>query len=165
MFKTQKAKETPVSEKALLIKDSIAPAPIFKEELNYMRMGSNFVRTFLVIDYPSRVTGNFLSKLYRFKGNLNISMHISPKSSDLYIKQTETSIVELRADLEAKRNVKMKPSRKIELENMLQAAEDTLDKLMSGQNKNILHVHMYLHLRASSLEDLERDSKRLQVAC
>ena len=165
MFKKKKDPIIPVSEKGMIIKDSIAPAPIFKEEEKYMKLGENFVRTFLVIDYPSQPKGNFLSKLYRFQGNLNISMHIVPKPSDAYIKQTENSIIEIRSDLAAKRNIKMKPSRQLELENMKDAAEETLAKLMSGQNKNILHVHMYLHLQASSLDQLERDSKRLTINC
>ena len=57
----------------------------------------------------------------------------------------------------------MKPARKLELEQKLKAAEETLEKLMSGDNKSIFHVHMYLHLQASSLDELERATKRLKI--
>ncbi|MED1205587.1 VirB4 family type IV secretion system protein [Heyndrickxia acidicola] len=152
-----------VPTKSMTIKDMIAPAPIFKEEASYMQLGENYVRTFLVIDYPRNPKGNFLSKLYRFKGNLTISTHLVPKPSDEYIKQTERSITELNTDLNGKRVIKMKPARKLELEQKLKAAESTLEKLMSGDNKSIYHVHMYLHLQASSLDELDRLSKRLKI--
>ncbi|MED3561496.1 hypothetical protein, partial [Bacillus xiapuensis] len=166
MFKLKKTivqKNQEISSQAMTIKDMVAPAPIFQEEMNYMRLGENFVRTFLVIDFPRSPKGNFLSKLYRFKGNLTISTHLVPKPSDDYIKQTERSITELNTELHGKKVFKMKPARKLELEQKLKAAEDTLEKLMSGDNKSIFHVHMYLHLQAPSLDELERASKRLKV--
>lgn len=148
---------------SMTIKDLIAPAPIFHEEMDYMQLGENFVRSFLVIDFPSNPQGNFLSKLYRFKGNLTISTHLIPKPSDGYIKRTENSIIELKTDLNGKRADSMKPARKKHLEQMLKAADDTLEKLMAGDNSSILHVHMYLHLQASSLDELDRATKRLNV--
>ncbi|USK72640.1 VirB4 family type IV secretion system protein [Peribacillus asahii] len=148
---------------AMTLRDMIAPAPIFQEEMTYMRLGENYVRTFLVIDFPRNPKGNFLSKLYRFKGNLTISTHLVPKPNDEYIKQTERSISELSTELNGKQIMRMKPSRKLELEQKLKAAENTLEKLMSGDNKSIFHVHMYLHLQASSLDELERATKRLKV--
>ncbi|MCI2254230.1 hypothetical protein L2D08_07625 [Domibacillus sp. PGB-M46] len=148
---------------AMTLKDLIAPAPIFQEEMSHIRLGDNFARTFLVIDFPRQPKGNFLSKLYRFKGNLTVSTHLIPKPSDEYIKQTERSISELNTELHGKRVVKMKPARKLELEQKLHAAENTLEKLMSGDNKSIFHVHMYLHLQAPSLDELDRATKRLKV--
>ncbi|MDW7617374.1 DUF87 domain-containing protein [Peribacillus simplex] len=156
----KKETETPM---AMSIKDMIAPAPVFQEEMDYMRLGENYVRTLLVIDFPRNPKGNFLSKLYRFKGNLTISTHLIPKPNEEYIKQTERSISELGTELDGKRVIKMKPSRKIELEQKKKAAEATLEKLMSGDNNSIFHVHMYLHLQASSLEELDRATKRLKV--
>lgn len=161
-MKTKNIKEVAPAQ-AMSIKDMIAPAPVMREEMTYMQLGENFIRTFLVIDFPRQPKGNFLSKLYRFKGNLNVSTHLVPKPSDDYIKQTERSITELNTELNGKRVVKMKPARKLELEQKLKAAEDTLANLMSGANKSIFHVHMYLHLQASSLEELDRDTKRLKI--
>lgn len=158
-----KLKKDVAADHSMTIKDMVAPAPIFHEEMNYMQLGGNFVRSFLVIDFPSNPQGNFLSKLYRFKGNLTISTHLEPKPSDGYIKRTENSIIELKTDLSGKRADSMKPAQKKKLEMMLTAADETLDKLMSGDNNSIYHVHMYLHLQADSLDELERASKRLVV--
>lgn len=146
------------------LKDAIAPAPVFIEEMKHMKMGENYVRSFLIIDWPTNPKGNFLSKLYRFKGNLTISTHLIPKASDEYIKQTSNSITELSTELNGKKYFKMRPERKLDLEQKLAAANTTLEKLMSGDNKNIFHVHMYLHLQSDSLENLDRDTKRLMVA-
>lgn len=161
--KPESKKKIELPPQAMTIKDVISPAPIFQEETNYMRLGENYVRTFLVIDFPRNPKGNFLSKLYRFKGNLTVSTHLAPKPSDDYIKQTERSITELSTELKENRIIKMKPSRRLELQQKLNAAETTLEKLMSGDNKSIFHVHMYLHLQAPNLDELERSTKRLKV--
>ncbi|MDF9763810.1 hypothetical protein OKW24_005706 [Peribacillus simplex] len=167
MFKSAKEfmkKKPTESTQAMTLKDMIAPAPVFYEGMDYIKLGENFARTFLVIDFPRKPKGNFLSKLYRFKGNLTIATHLVPKPNDQYIKETERSISELNTELKGKRVVKMKPSRKLDLEQRRNAAESTLEKLMSGENNSIFHVHMYLHLQASSLDELDRATKRLGVA-
>jgi hypothetical protein len=167
MFKSAKefmTKKPVEPTQAMSLKDMIAPAPVFYEEMDYIKLGNNFARTFLVIDFPRKPKGNFLSKIYRFKGNLTIATHLVPKPNDKYIKETERSISELNTELKAKKVVKMKPSRKIDLEQRRDAAEATLEKLMSGENNSIFHVHMYLHLQAGSLDELDRASKRLGVA-
>jgi len=158
-----KKKKQQQPPQAMSIKDTIAPAPILEEHMGYMRLGENYVRTFLVIDYPPSPRGNFLSKLYRFKGNLTVSTHLLPRPSDEYIKQTERSLSELSTELKEKKVVNMKESRRIELKQKYDSAIETLNKLMSGENNQIFHVHMYLHLRASSLKQLDIDTKRLQV--
>ncbi|PGQ88353.1 VirB4 family type IV secretion system protein [Priestia megaterium] len=148
---------------AMSLKDVIAPAPVLEEHKDYIRLGNNYMRTFLVIDYPPNPEGNFLSKLYRFKGNLTISTHLVPRPNLEYIKQTERSITELNTELKENKVLRMKESRAMDLEFKRDSARETLRKLMSGENNQILHVHMYLHLQAPTLKDLEKDSKRLEA--
>lgn len=139
------------------VRNAIAPS-IIEEELNYVRFGENFARTLVVIDFPSNVKGNWLNKLYRFKGNLSISMHLVPTSSDKIIESISRSIEEYESRLQSSIN----PRRKQDTELKLDSSKRMLRKLMEGDNNIIYHVHMYLHLQAEGLEELERLTKKLE---
>lgn len=139
------------------VKDQIAPA-IVEEKSDYMRLGENYARTLVVIDYPSNKKGNWLSKLYRFKGNLTVSYHFSPKSAEKLKNKISKSIDELEVRLEGKLTAR----RKEQTRNELDSADKVLKKLMSGDNNQIFNLHMYLHLQAESLEELDRLTKRLK---
>ena len=165
IFKSDDVMPDEISPMAQIIKDSIAPAPVFIEGPKHIQMGSNFTRTFLVLDYPNYADGAFFSKLYRHKGNLTISTFYEPKPSGQYIKSTENSISELRTELEDGK-FGNKESERLKKEDKLAAAQETLKKLVTDSTaQTILHIHMYLHLTTDSLEKLEAESKKLVSTC
>lgn len=139
------------------IKNKIAP-DIIKENRNYIQFGDNYVRTVVVVDYPSEVTGNWLSKLYRFSGNINISSHLQPISSEKMKKHLDRSITELESRLDEP----LTPTRRKDTEKKLKSAEALLSALMDGKNKTIFLVHTYIQLQARSLEELDRLTEQLQ---
>ncbi|MEN3781448.1 VirB4 family type IV secretion system protein [Priestia megaterium] len=160
MFKTiKRSKNTNESRLEFLkqdlsgFKNAIAPS-IMKEHSTYMQLGSNYVRTFAIIDYPTKVFGNWLSKLYRFEGNVTISLHMSPDMNSKMINHISNSIEELDSRLHPTKG-KPSPKRQRELEQKIKSAEDILDNLMSGSSSSIYYVHMYIHITASSLKELE----------
>ncbi|MCU6603809.1 ATP-binding protein [Peribacillus frigoritolerans] len=138
------------------VKDLIAPAKITENE-NHMVFGNNFSRTLLIIDYPSTPKGNWLSKLYRFKGNITITTHYKPVPADKMINHVSNSITELDVRLDAP----LSPRRKTETKNKLTAAQNTLDKLMDGDNNQIFHVHTYIHIQEASQDKLESLTQKL----
>lgn len=135
------------------LKNAIAPS-IMKEHSTYMQLGSNYVRTFAVIDYPTKVFGNWLSKLYRFEGNVTISIHMNPDMNSKMITNISNSIEELDSRLYPSKG-KPSPKRERELKQKIKSAEDILDNLMSGSSNSIYYVHMYIHITASSLKELD----------
>ncbi|MCR6465155.1 DUF87 domain-containing protein [Bacillus paranthracis] len=139
------------------IKDKISPSFI-EEQRDYIQFGDNFVRTFCVIDYPNQAQGNWLGKLYRFGGNINISTHLQPIGSDKMKSHLDKSIGELEARLEEP----LKPSRRKDVQKKLESAEKLLETLMDGKNKTIFMVHTYIQLQARSLEELNRLTEQLQ---
>jgi type IV secretory pathway VirB4 component len=139
------------------VRNSITPAFI-EEQPDFVQLGENFARTIVIIDYPSKVQGNWLSKLYRFKGNLSISQHLVPTSADKMIDSLSRSIEELQTRL----NGHLNPRRKQDTENELNSAKRLLSKLMEGDTSIIFHVHMYLHLQAETKEELDRLTKSLK---
>jgi type IV secretory pathway VirB4 component len=133
------------------IKDLIAPSIVDRSGKNHIQLGENFVRTLCIIDYPSRKTGNWLSKLYRYQGNVTIVSHYKPTPADKMIKYLSDSVEEYEAQLDAP----LKPKRKIEVKKRRDSAKAMLEELMEKDSSSILHLHTYIHLQAESLEELE----------
>ncbi|WP_028399663.1 VirB4 family type IV secretion system protein [Ectobacillus panaciterrae] len=139
------------------LKNRIAPG-CAEEMRDCLLFGRNYARTLLVVDYPNSVRGNWLTKLYRFSGNINISTHLVPVASDKMIRHLNQSIEEY----EARMNQSLSPVRRKETERKQKSAEHMLDVLLGHNHKTIFLVHTYIHLQASSLEELDRLTDRLQ---
>ncbi|MBY0077951.1 DUF87 domain-containing protein [Priestia aryabhattai] len=135
------------------LKNRIAPS-VYKEGSTFIQLGENFVRTLAVIDYPTEPEDNWLSRLYRFKGNVTISFHLEPKTSEKMSKGISKSIRELNSRLNP---VKGKPSADLEmdLKNKIDSAKTVLKKLKSGDQNTIYNVHMYIHIVAQSKKEME----------
>lgn len=136
--------------------DRMAPAKI-QENVDHMQFGNNYARTIAIIDYPSTVKGNWLAKLYRFKGNISISIHHKPVSAGKMIDHVSKSIQELEVRLDSNTN----PKRKENDQNKLNSARKLLRKLMEGDNNHIYHIYTYIHLQATSKEELESLTKKI----
>lgn len=135
------------------LKNAIAPS-IFKEHGTYLQLGSNFSRTLTVLSYPTKVMGNWLAELYRFNGNVSVSFHLNPDMSSKMINNISQSIEELDSRLHPT-NGKPSPKRQRDLQNKIISAERILDNLMAGNSNSIYYVHLYIHITAGTLEDLE----------
>ncbi|MFP3123053.1 DUF87 domain-containing protein [Ectobacillus funiculus] len=131
---------------------------IIEEARDYVQFGKNYARTLLVVDYPNSVRGNWLTRLYRFSGNMNVSTHLVPISSEKMIRHLNQSIEEYDARL----NQPLSPVRRKETERKKISAESMLDALLHHNHKTIFLVHTYIHLQADSLEELNRVTERLQ---
>ncbi|HDX9701726.1 TPA: DUF87 domain-containing protein [Bacillus thuringiensis] len=140
-------------------KNKISSARI-EEKRDYLEFGDNFARTLLVIDYPNSVKGNWMSRLYRFSGNMNVSTHMRPISSEKMVRYLDKSIQELEARLQES----LTPRRKKETERKLESAELMLSSLMNGNQKTIMLVYTYIHLQSRTLEGLEQITKKIQGA-
>lgn len=165
-IKLKKDKEVDVTswlgdrEEFMTVRDAIAPAHIH-EDLEYVQFGENFARTMVVVDFPNRRKGNWLTKLYRFKENLSISYHIEPASPVKMLNSLNRSIMDLETRLQSKNS--LTPQRAIEAKQERDSSIELLTKLQDGSSSKVFSVHMYLHLQADSLKQLDRITNRLQA--
>lgn len=141
-------------EELINFKDLIAPA-IFHETYHHMQLGNNISKTLVVTDFPGNVKGNWLSELYRLKGNVNLSYHLEPTSSERMIKHLDKSIVELETRLEGN----LKPRTKEKTENKLRSAKLLLKKLTHSNNSTIWKVSLYIQLIAQDTDHMEQLQK------
>ncbi|OIK12900.1 hypothetical protein BIV60_15360 [Bacillus sp. MUM 116] len=144
----------------MTVRDAIAPSYI-EENLEYIKLGENYVRTLVVVDFPNKRKGNWLTKLYRFKENISISYHLEPTSPEKMIDSLNRSIMDLQTRLQG-RNA-LTPQREIETKQEMESSTELLTKIQSGTTSKVFLVHMYLHLQAESLQQLDRITNRLQA--
>ncbi|OIK14222.1 hypothetical protein BIV60_11985 [Bacillus sp. MUM 116] len=153
----KKEEETIVfqEEDEITFKDIILP-DVVEEHTKYMQLGSNYASTICVFDYPKRVFGNWLSNLRRFQGNVTISIHLEKSPSDKMIKHLKRAIPELESREATKDEYKRRAAEKERMSN-----ERLLDKLVESDCDIMFKVHMYIHLQAQNLKELERLEGRI----
>ncbi|MEH6949119.1 hypothetical protein V7068_19030 [Bacillus sp. JJ634] len=144
----------------MTVRDAIAPAFI-QESPEYIELGENFVRTLVVVDFPDRRKGNWLTKLYRLKENISISYHLSPTSPEKMIQSLNRSIMDLQTRLQGKNS--LTPQREIETKQEMESSVELLTKIQSGITSKVLSVHMYIHVQSDSLQQLDRITNRIQA--
>ncbi|ULL18343.1 hypothetical protein DVH26_30090 [Paenibacillus sp. H1-7] len=141
--------------------DMLAPDSI-QEELDHLRLGRNYVRVLAVAHYANDVLINWLSGLHETSGNISLSHHIAPRSSEGMITSLNRAIIELKARMN---EPKIQPKDAIRLQKELEDAEVLLDNLTSGRNQKIFDQHMYILLQARSLKELERLTSTVKAKC
>lgn len=131
--------------------DLISPDSI-EEQIDYLRLGGNYIRTLAVAHFSNTVTANFLEKLHTISANVSVIHHIEPTSADKMIKSLNQAVIEYRSRLAEPR---LRPVDQIRIENDLRDAEVLLDNLTSGDSA-LFNEHMYIHIQAGSLDELNQ---------
>lgn len=142
------------------VRDLVTPS-IIKESEKHIQLGENFVRTLVITNFPSRVKGNWLLPLYRMKGNVNFSYHLEPASGEDMMNYLSKSIRELETRLEEKLSAR----RERETLHELNSAKRLLDKLTEGNDSTMLRVHLYIHLQAENLDELDQLTQKVRQLC
>ncbi|WP_124726710.1 VirB4 family type IV secretion system protein [Staphylospora marina] len=151
----KKKKEEPTQTLESLIGDNrgfldiISPDSI-EEQPNYIRLGGNYCRTLCVSYFTNDVQANFLQNLHNIPHNVSIIHHIEPTDSEAMIKSLNRAVIEYRSRLN---EPGLRPMDEIRITNDLKDAEILLDNLTSGRSQ-MFNEHMYIHIQASSLEEL-----------
>lgn len=141
------------------IKNAIAPSYV-EEHLDYIQFDNNFARTLVVIGYPSSVKAGWLSELYRFNGNISISMHIVPSpAADKVVNSIGKSVDKYEVKLAGALNAEERAKTKLQRDS----AEEMLKKLTNGKNDTIFLEHMYIHLQAEGLEELNTLTSDVEI--
>ncbi|SFQ86500.1 VirB4 family type IV secretion system protein [Priestia endophytica] len=139
--------------------DILSPDSI-EENDNYMRLGSNYVRTLAVAHFSNEVYIGFLDKLHNLGANVSVVHHIEPMSSDAMIKALDKAVTEYKSQLH---DARIKTSEQRTIENNIKDATILLENLTSSDSE-IFNEHMFVHVQASSLQELNRVTQSVQNA-
>ena len=82
------------------IPQEIAPASIIYSSDNDLKIEDNYVRTFVVNGYPSRVSLGWLDKMYSYDGDMDITCFIEPSNERTALDELTAKITQYQTQLD-----------------------------------------------------------------
>lgn len=139
------------------IKQKIAPYSINdRESGDYIKCGNTYMTVYEIYDYPKTLPRLWGKKLYQFRKNIDISIHIKPIKTSEIVKELDKASLRFGSSMiDEKSGEQMKAKTMLE-KRMLAASEDVsmiMDELDSGE-QSFFHFSMYVLIKAKTLEDL-----------
>ena len=142
----------------LSIKDLIAPASI-EVNSNYLRLGSKFVRTIFVINYPRYISVGWFAPIINLNSTFDISMFFYPVESAIILKQLKNKVGNLEAQIisDSEKGAARDPLR----ETALRDIEALRDALTQGVEK-FFQFALYITIYTSDKEELDKLSDEIE---
>ncbi|WP_061410303.1 VirB4 family type IV secretion system protein [Bacillus pumilus] len=150
--KAEKVEPEQINEiKGLIDRDTIDKINPFVFELQreYIASGGNYIKPYVIMSYPKRPQGNWLLPLKKLKGNVVISQHMEPASTDIMQAYYNDAIKNKQAEL--LRTIDPKKHKQIESE--IKAAEAQLEESME-ERSTFLYLYTYILIQAQSEKEL-----------
>ncbi|RJR14811.1 DUF87 domain-containing protein [Candidatus Microgenomates bacterium] len=156
---------TPVSSQAQQlakglssVRDIIAPSAI-EVDFDYIKIGSKFMRTYFVADYPRFVNANWLAPLISFDHTLDVAMYIYPQESREILDNLRRKVGEMEATIQSdiKRGRVIDPSVQVALEDALE-----LQQQLAKGAERFFQFGLYVTIPADTLEELNQVSKQVE---
>lgn len=137
---------------SLTIKDLIAPASI-EVSPNFLKLGSKFVRTIFVINYPRYINVGWFAPIINLNSTFDISMFFYPVESAVILKQLKNKVGNLEAQIisDSEKGAARDPLR----ETALHDIESLRDALTQGIEK-FFQFALYVTIYTSTKEELDR---------
>jgi type IV secretory pathway VirB4 component len=140
------------------IYDFIAPSSM---QINptYLRLGSKFVRTIFVINYPRYIGVGWFSPIINLNSTFDIAMFFYPVKSAIILKQLKNKVGVLEAQIiaDAEKGAARDPIR----ETALRDIEALRDALTQGTEK-FFQFALYVTIYADTLDELDSLSDEIE---
>lgn len=147
-----------INEGVTTIRDIIAPAAM-QVESNYIILGTHYIRSFFVYNYPRYLYTDWLSPVINSNFAIDTSMFIYPvNSKDILQKlRTKTAQIESTISEQQQKGLVRDPM----LETAYQDVEELRDIIQRGESK-FFKSSLYFTIYGKSLEELESLSNFLE---
>ncbi len=141
------------------IRDIIAPSSM-KVTSSYLELGTKFVRTLFVINYPRYISIGWFAPVINYNAILDISMFFYPIDSEVVLKQLRNKVGALEAQLvaDAEKGAPRDPI----TETALHDVEQLRDDLTQGIEK-FFQFGLYVTMYADSLELLDKLTEKIEA--
>lgn len=142
------------------MKDLIAPPSFDRSAPDHIRVGSKYVRNYLIAGFPKLISVGWANMLYNYEGDLDMAIHVNPIDERMAMDELTTKITQLEAQLSTE--LEKGSNRNI---TRLRAQIDELyqERMKAEQNYISLYsVQMPINLYADSLDQLNKESQLLE---
>ena len=150
--------EKVLREGTVKIRDIIAPAA-FKVTSSYLEIGSKFVRSIFVVNYPRYISVGWFAPIINYSTAMDIGMFFYPIPSEVVLKQLKNKVGVLEAQLisDAEKGAPRDPIR----ETALQDIEKLRDDLTQGIEKFFQYA-LYVTMYANSKDELDTLTEKIE---
>ncbi len=140
------------------IRDLIAPAS-FEVNPNYLKLGTKFVRTLFVINYPRYVGVGWGAPIINYNGTIDIAMFFYPIKGEVILKQlrNKVGIVEAQIISDNEKGAPRDPIQETALRDMEQLRDDLTQGI-----EHFFQFAFYITLYADSKEELDKRSGQIE---
>ena len=170
LHKKQTQHEEPVVEAAIenasvlengvqTIKDLMAPPSFRRDAFDYIGVGDQFCRSFLLAGFPKNIMVGWADKLYNYEGDLDMAIHINPIDERAALDELTDKITQFEAqlDIEAEHGSNRNITR---LGNQVQELYREREKIEQNYI-SMYQVQMVCNLYSSSVEQMNKESQML----
>lgn len=153
LFKKTKEKEieAPLTSGPVDVVDLIAPSGL-KIDSNYLQIGERYARTMFVFSFPQTLTTSWLSPLITLDQEMNISIFIYPKETNVVLKQLTKKSAQVQSQMSLQQEKGRVRSPK--LEAAIQNIETLRDKLQQGAER-LFGFGLYITIFSESPKELD----------
>lgn len=143
-------------------RDLIAPPSFYRGEVkegDWMKVGNNFVRSFVMQGYPTAVTVGWLNDLYNYSGDMDVALHINHADEREALDELTTKIVQLESQYQIERqkgNIRNLTKLETDVQNLYAQRR----KLEQNQ-ENLFYIQISANLYAGKLDDLDKETQAL----
>lgn len=138
----------------------IAPKQIF-DRGSYLENDGRFYKFITLVEYPTSVEGpRWLSKIFKIRGDLDISFFLNPRSKTEIQKSLSNSIKELKRKLGSE---KLDEATKKHIQTEIEDADYLLEEI-GGENQSLWDVTVVIAVNATTKDELDSLTKRVMSA-
>lgn len=123
-----------------------------QEHDNYLQLGSNYVRTLLVMDFNTVLAQEDIQELSELSSNVSLTYHFERISNEVIRKDMAQAIKQAK---NKENDARLDEAMKIEADVQRSDASSVIRDLASG-SEVMFHGHMLVQINAPSLRELER---------
>lgn len=143
-------------------KDLIAPPSFYLGEPvegDWMKVGRNYVRPFVMMGFPSAVSVGWLDQIYNHDGDMDVALHIQPADDREALDELTAKLVQFESQYaieSEKGNIRNLTKLKTDIENLY------IQRSKLEQNQeNLFYIQVASNLYAPTKEELDKQTQSL----
>lgn len=141
------------------IKDFFAPVSFDRTDETCIKVGSKYIRSFVLNGYPSMVGIGWLDNLFSYDGDMDTSIYIEPSDERIALEDLTNKITQLEAQLSTeyeKCNNRYVTKLKNDITNLYREREK-----IEQNTESLFHVQIASNLYCNNKKELNNNTKLL----
>lgn len=153
-------KDTDILDRGMVrLKDLLAPSSFDRSNPDYMIVGRQYIRNFIMEGFPNQCFVGWLDNLYSYDGDLDTIMHIEPTDDREALDSLTAKITQYQSQLEIEMQ-KGSVKDVTRLRDAIQGFYEERSKLERNTDK-LYQIQIAVNLYSNSLENLNKETQRL----